>query len=179
MRLAAVLLLGVTLAGCSHNRYVVGGPVAPPAKPEYQPYVPVQVAHDDFVVAAGSNAVLFATNSAFLDSVARETLDRQAAWLMTHRDVPVIIEGHADHRASTSYNLELGRRRAWAVVHYFVSKGIDQHRFTARSYGESKPIVDKPGDVQIDRRAVTVVLNDRGTDRPMGSGLPAPEGIDR
>lgn len=178
MRLAAVILLGVTLAGCSHTREVVGGPVAPPAKPEYQPYVPTKLAHDDFVVAAGSNTVLFATNSAFLDSVARETLDRQAAWIITHRDVPVLIEGHADHRASTRYNLELGRRRARAVVQYFVSKGIDPSRFVARSYGEGKPIIDEPGDVQINRRAVTVVLNERPTDAALGSGLPAPEGVD-
>jgi peptidoglycan-associated lipoprotein len=160
----SMILLGsaaaLALGACSHgNDLVVDGPNPPPYKPLYEPFVPDTIAMDDFILASGSNTVLFDTDSSHLDSMARETLDRQAAWLMTHPDVPAIVEGHADKRATDEYNLKLGRSRASSVVDYFVSKGLTRSRFTFRSFGEGKPIVNRPGDVQLNRRAVTVVLD--------------------
>ena len=167
---SSFVLLGsaaLVLGACSHgNDLVVDGPNPPPAKPIYQPYVPDQMSMDDFILAAGSNTVLFETDSSVLDAQARETLDRQAAWLMTHPDVEVLVEGHADHRASDDYNLKLGRRRAAAVLDYFVMKGLTRERFTGRSFGEGKPVINRPGDVQLNRRAVTVIL-DGSSDRVM------------
>jgi len=164
----SMILLGsaaLALGACSHgNDLVVDGPNPPPAKPLYEPYVPDRVAMDDFIVAAGSNTVLFDTDSAMLDAQARETLDRQAAWLMTHPDVEVLVEGHADKRATDDYNLKLGRRRAASVLDYFVMKGLTRERFTGRSFGEGKPVVPAPGDVQLNRRAVTVILDGSSAD---------------
>ena len=163
MMKSSLFLAGVgalALSACSHGpSYVVDGPNPPPAKPLYEPYVPVEQTMDDFVVAAGSNTVLFGTDSAELDGRARDTLDRQVAWLRTHRDLMVLVEGHCDERASDACNLKLGRRRARAVVDYMAAQGLGRSRFVARSFGEGKPVVDRPGDVQINRRAVTVVLD--------------------
>lgn len=163
MRFSAVLMAGVALSlgACSSGTggLVVDGPNAPPEKPAVTPYVPVEETMDDFITAAGSNTVLFETDSSQLDGDARDTLDRQAAWLVTHRDLAVLIEGNTDLRASEAYNKGLGRRRAEAVVDYLVGKGVSRLRFTARSFGEGTPIVNKGGDVQINRRAVTVVLD--------------------
>jgi len=168
---SSLFLLGsaaLALSACSHagSDFVVDGPNAPPAKPVYEPYVPVEETIDDFITAAGSNTVLFETDTSQLDGDARDTLDRQAAWLITHRDLAILIEGHADHRASDAYNKALGRRRANAVVDYLVKKGVSRSRFTARSFGEGKPIIDKGGDIQINRRAVTVVLDAMPEDMP-------------
>lgn len=168
---SSLVLLGsvaLVLGACSGGPdLVVDGPNPPPAKPVYEPYVPDEVSMDDFILAAGSNTVLFDTDRADLDSQARETLDRQAAWLMTHPDVAVLVEGHADKRASDEYNIKLGRRRAAAVVEYFVSKGLTRSRFTGRSFGEGKPVINRKGDVQLNRRAVTVILDglDAASDR--------------
>lgn len=165
-----VMSSALILSACGGGtKLTVGGPVAPPDKPVYQPYVPDMPGMDDFIVAAGSNTVLFDTDSSRLDAVARETLDRQAAWLMTHYDKNVLVEGHADSRATGDYNFGLGRRRAKAVVDYFVVKGLTRARFTARSFGEGKPIVPEPGDIQINRRAVTVILDENGTDAVINS----------
>lgn len=164
MRFPIILLSGAALAlgacaGRGGSDLVVGGPEAPPEKPLYEPFVPDAALMDDFIVAAGSNTVLFETDKDELDATSRDTLDRQAAWLMTHPDVPVLVEGHADKRASDAYNRDLGRRRARAVVDYFVMKGLTRSRFTGRSFGEGKPVINRQGDVQLNRRAVTVVLD--------------------
>lgn len=169
---SSLFLLGcaaLALGACSHagSDFVVDGPNAPPAKPLYEPFVPAAETMDDFITAAGSNTVLFETDVYQLDGRSRDTLDRQAAWLITHRDLRILVEGHADKRASDAYNKALARRRANAVVDYLVKKGVSRDRFTARSFGEGKPIIDKYGDVQINRRAVTVVLDQM------------PEGMDR
>jgi peptidoglycan-associated lipoprotein len=161
----ASLLLGACATGPD---LVVDGPNMPPEKPAYDAYVPEKVTMDDFILAAGSNTVLFSTNSSILDSQAREILERQAAWMMTHPDVDILVEGHADMRASDNYNIKLARARANAVVDFFVMKGLTRDRFTARSFGEGKPVIDQPGDVQLNRRAVTVIMeSDSDTDRVM------------
>lgn len=53
------------------------------------------------------------------------------------------IEGHADERGSTEYNLALGSRRAEAVREFFVGFGLDPSRFETRSYGEERPLVNR------------------------------------
>jgi OOP family OmpA-OmpF porin len=56
--------------------------------------------------------------------------------------VPVEIAGHADSQGSPERNLELSRRRAQAVLDYFVSRGEDPERFVAVGYGDTRPIAD-------------------------------------
>lgn len=51
----------------------------------------------------------------------------------------VRIEGHADERGSTEYNLALGTRRAEAVRQFMTSFGLDASRFSITSYGEERP----------------------------------------
>ena len=158
---APLLVAGVSLSGCvggmNNDDFFVSGPVAPPAKYIPETYVADIVSTEDFLAAAGSNSVYFDTDSAVLTPQARDTLNRQALWLITHRDVNFKLEGHADQRAPSSYNLELGRRRAEAVRDFFISKGISRQRITIVSYGEESPILDKKGDIEINRRVVTIV----------------------
>ena len=161
-RLILVSLISLSLAGCASGGsgdFDVAGPVSPPGKPAWAPdvFVPVEAGTDDFMVAAGTNTVFFDTNKSVLTSQARDVLARQLSWLITHRDVPIRIEGHCDERASSSYNAALGMRRAEAVKAYFVAGGIRPSRIVTKSYGESSPVYDENGDIQINRRAVTVV----------------------
>lgn len=53
--------------------------------------------------------------------------------------VSVRIEGHADERGSTEYNLALGNRRAESVRQFFTSFGLSADRFSIVSYGEERP----------------------------------------
>lgn len=162
MKFSMVLVGAASLAlgACSHGSdLVVDGPNPPPAKPSYTTYAEAKLSMDDFIRAAGSNAVLFSTDSYHIDPIAADTLNRQADWLMSHPEVQVVVEGHADKRASDEYNIRLARRRANSVVDFFVMKGLTRERFVARSFGEGKPIINRQGDVQLNRRAVTVLVN--------------------
>lgn len=70
----------------------------------------------------------------------RAILDRKTRIL---RDVPTLrirVEGHADDRGSTEYNLALGSRRAEAVKAYITAAGIDASRIAIVSYGEDRPL---------------------------------------
>ena len=51
----------------------------------------------------------------------------------------VRIEGHADERGTTEYNLALGERRADAVKRYLANGGVGGSRLSTVSYGEEKP----------------------------------------
>jgi peptidoglycan-associated lipoprotein len=103
--------------------------------------------------------VFFAVDSSTLDETARQTVERQAAWLQQFPLVTVTIEGHADQRGTTEYNLALGERRAAAVKSYLSSLGIDPARILIISYGKER--LANPNETEEafaqNRRAVTVV----------------------
>ncbi len=103
--------------------------------------------------------VFFAVDSSTLDDRARETVERQAAWLRQFPAVTVTIEGHADQRGTTEYNLALGERRAASVKSYLSSLGVDPARILIISYGKER--LANPADTEEafaqNRRAVTVV----------------------
>jgi peptidoglycan-associated lipoprotein len=86
---------------------------------------------------------------------ARETLRANAAWLKSNPAVPVQIEGHADERGTSEYNLALGARRAQSAKDYLVTLGITEARVTTISYGEEVPVCKEGGEScwQKNRRA--------------------------
>ena len=53
------------------------------------------------------------------------------------------LEGHADERGSTEYNLALGSRRAESVRDFLSGFGISANRFTTTSFGEERPAVNR------------------------------------
>jgi OOP family OmpA-OmpF porin len=67
-------------------------------------------------------------------------LDSLAVTMKENPDFKWVIEGHTDAIGSASYNMELSRRRAQAVVDYLVSKGVDKSNLQVVPYGESEPI---------------------------------------
>ncbi len=50
------------------------------------------------------------------------------------------IEGHADERGTSEYNLALGEKRAQAVKDYLVGLGVSASRLSTISYGEERPL---------------------------------------
>lgn len=71
---------------------------------------------------------------------AAEVLRRKAEILRASPQVQIRIEGHADERGSTEYNLALGNRRAEAIRQFLVGFGLSEARFEIVSYGEERPL---------------------------------------
>lgn len=103
--------------------------------------------------------VFFELDRSELSQEARQTLDRQAAWLKQYPAVRVTLEGHCDERGTREYNMALGARRANAARAYLVALGIQSGRIQTVSYGAERPAVLGTGEAvwTQNRRAVTVV----------------------
>jgi len=75
----------------------------------------------------------------------------------------VTIEGFADPKGSTNYNLKLSRRRADAVKSYLASQGLSGNEIETIGYGETRLVTpkawgDQPG-ADLNRRVVFVIEN--------------------
>ena len=128
-------------------KVAVAPPQAPPQVPAVPPPSPQVVAcQDNLNRVTNAGHVLFATNSAKLDSVSFETLDRLAAAAKTCPGMRIAIEGHTDAEGSAEYNQRLSVRRARAVVAYLVKAGAERKQLEAIGYGPSRPTA--PNDTE-------------------------------
>ena len=114
--------------------------------------------YEEFVATVGDR-VLFEFDKFDLQAQARQTLDRQAAWLKQYPSVTVRVEGHCDERGTREYNLALGQRRAAAVRDYLVVLGVSASRVDVISYGKERPeVVGSNNDAwSQNRRGVTTI----------------------
>ena len=67
-------------------------------------------------------------------------LDHNAAWMRANPRYIILIEGHADDRGTTEYNVALGERRANATKNYLLGQGVPASRVTIVSYGKDRPL---------------------------------------
>lgn len=108
----------------------------------------------------------FAFDSAQLDSVAQQSLLKQANWIRQFPEVRFRVYGHTDAVGSSAYNKRLGLRRAQAVVAFFARHGISRSRLEALvSFGETRPLVPTADRDRRNRRTITQVSGfvDRNT----------------
>ena len=87
--------------------------------------------------------------------------------MLENNDYAAIIEGHADERGTTEYNIALGARRASAVQEYLFSQGVALNRLQTVSFGKERPVEICSDEVCYaqNRRAVTVLQAAAGGDR--------------
>lgn len=112
-----------------------------------------------------SDRVHFAVDQTTLSPEAIGILNAQIGWLTQNASAPILIEGHADERGTSEYNMALGSSRASAVRNYMVSQGIPDGRISIITYGRERPIATCPEESCFaqNRRAVTVVTGGAGT----------------
>lgn len=103
--------------------------------------------------------VYFATDSVQLSSDARQTLDRQIAFLNRYPSIMLRIEGHADERGTREYNLALGDKRAQSVKEYLMARGVNGGRLTTSTYGKERPeaVGSNESAWSQNRRSVSVI----------------------
>ena len=84
--------------------------------------------------------VYFEYDSAELSREAKRALSHNATLLKRYESIQIRIQGHADERGTTEYNLHLGQRRAQRALDYLVNKGVSPERLELISYGEELPL---------------------------------------
>jgi peptidoglycan-associated lipoprotein len=101
----------------------------------------------------------FEYDQATLSEDARKALERDAAWLKQWSSTRIMIEGHADERGTSEYNLALGDSRAKVVRGYLVSLGVAESRVALVSKGEEQPFcaMSTADCWQLNRRAHFVI----------------------
>jgi peptidoglycan-associated lipoprotein len=63
----------------------------------------------------------------------------QGNYLHAHPELAVRVEGNADERGSSEYNLSLGQKRSEAVVRALKIYGVKDSQTEAVSYGKERP----------------------------------------
>jgi peptidoglycan-associated lipoprotein len=84
--------------------------------------------------------VFFEYDQSALTPQAESALRQKVEILRASPQVQLRIEGHADERGSTEYNLALGNRRAESVRQFLTGFGLGQNRFEIVSFGEGRPL---------------------------------------
>ena len=147
-KLTISVLLVSLLAACASNKPAeVAAPAAaseaPAAAPVAEAAKEVAPAATDALDDASS---ILAKRSAFFDfdKSAVKAEDKPAVqahgqYLATHADRKVVVEGNADERGSSEYNLALGNRRAESVKKMLIVSGAKASQIATASFGEEKP----------------------------------------
>jgi peptidoglycan-associated lipoprotein len=94
----------------------------------------------EFVPAGRLADIYFAFDAHEIRAEDVRVLDENAAWLRATPNALVLIEGHADERGTSEYNLGLGDLRARAAMTYLMAHGVPAARMVAISYGKERPI---------------------------------------
>ena len=93
-----------------------------------------------------SDIIYFEYDSNELTAQAQQSLQTKAAILRANAGLQVRVDGHADERGSTEYNLALSQRRAETVRDFLAGYGIAATRISTIPYGEERPRVEGTGE---------------------------------
>ena len=130
----AMVCLGISIMSTSAR---AESPLKVPAP------VPVRVADmlaDAFKADVGDR-IFFASGSASLGARARVALEAQAAWLLQHTYVGVVVEGYADDPGDAEANAALAQARAESVRDRLARLGVPEQRLAIASYGRTGQVV--------------------------------------
>lgn len=115
-------------------------PPPPPAEEPKKDEPPARQRIDEFISVPELRPVYFGFDKASITGEAADILTANIAWLQDNDDMLVLVEGHADERGTSEYNLVLGERRAKAVAEYLAAFGVARERISAISYGKEQPL---------------------------------------
>lgn len=92
--------------------------------------------------------VFFDFDRAELTSEARKILKVAAGSVKKTGKVCIELTGHADRSGTESYNMQLSKKRAEAVMAEMVKHGVSKSKITVYAKGEENPLVSTPDGVR-------------------------------
>jgi outer membrane protein OmpA-like peptidoglycan-associated protein len=99
-----------------------------------------------------------------LRPASRHELDLLENLMRENPKLIIEVAGHTDFVGTEEYNQKLSERRAWAVVNYLASKGIDRSRLRAKGYGKRIPVAtndDEEEGRELNRRTEFEIISGR------------------
>ena len=144
------LLLGATavvsLAGCAsqvplEEKKPAAAPVTStaPAGPSAAEIAAREIAAAKAELAKVKPSIYFDFDKFEIKSEYQATVAAYAKYMKIDSKARLVIEGNADERGTTEYNLALGQKRAEAVRRALGVSGVAENRVEAISNGEEKP----------------------------------------
>ena len=105
------------------------------------------------------SGILFAVNSATLQSAGQQNLRDLAVSLEEYEGTEVLVVGHTDSTGEEAYNQTLSERRAESARTYLLGAGLEPGRVRAVGRGELEPIASNDTDAgRQDNRRVEVAI---------------------
>lgn len=92
------------------------------------------------------NDIYYETARAEINPKSLLILDEFAEYLISKPNIHIEIRGHTDNVGNDASNLALSMERAFEVMSYLVSKGVDGKRISSKGFGESKPIAENDSE---------------------------------
>lgn len=111
-----------------------------------------------------NSGLLFKINSSILSEDAKVNLEKLAGIFAKYPQTTILIEGHTDNTGTPEYNMELSRKRAYAVGDFLAAKGVLASRMDMKWYGETQPKYpnDNDADRALNRRVeLGIMANDQ------------------
>jgi outer membrane protein OmpA-like peptidoglycan-associated protein len=104
--------------------------------------------------------IIFASNKAQITKSSEKILQNNLVMLNKKDNVKFEIIGYTDNVGNREKNIVLSQRRADAVKNWFIAKGINAERISAKGLGPDNPIAsnDKPEGRQKNRRIELVII---------------------
>jgi len=88
---------------------------------------------------AQQRSVYFDFDSYTVPDQYRNLVEMHSSYLTGHTQQKIRIEGNADARGGSEYNLALGQRRSDAVARMMTLLGVNSSQIEAISFGKEKP----------------------------------------
>lgn len=162
------LLAGAALAGCGIDDTALRNSNQLPQD--------TQTLHSEFSSMFRDEVKIYVNfdfDSDDLDRQAHATVRKQANWIKKYPFVQFSVTGHTDKVGNEAYNMDLGLRRANAVVDALVALGVDRGQLIAKvSQGETTPLINTEDRERMNRRTITEVL---GFIEPTATGSITPD----
>lgn len=147
LSLSVSVLLISLLAACASDKpaEVAPAPVAATEAPAPVAETPKEVAPVAVDELNDPNNILskretfFDFDKSVVKAEFKPMVQAHGQYLASHTDRKIVVEGNADERGSSEYNLALGSRRATSVKKMLVVSGAKAGQVATVSFGESKP----------------------------------------